>query len=128
MDSLYARDSARKAFQARFGSEACGRLEEGTGGDRRGAGDSAAKPAAPIGNILHWRGCQSFDSASPKQHAQVGGAPPASQLPVATASNGSFLNPMSPFAARVAPGSAACLVDDHDCQSQDTFLESSLQC
>lgn len=117
--SIYARDSACKAFQARFGSEACGRLEEWRGAD------SVAKPAAPI---LRRRGCQSFDSASPKQHAQAGGAPPAGQLPVANTSNGSFLNPMSQFAARVAPGSAARLVDDHDCQSQDTFLESSLQC
>jgi len=87
------------------------------------AGDSAAKPAAPIGSILRRRGCQSFDSA------QVGGAPPAGQLPVATASNDSFLNPMTPFAARVVPGFAARLADDdHDCQSQDTFPESSLQC
>ena len=95
------------------------------GSKARGAGDSVAKPVA---TIPRRRGCQSFDSASPKQHAQVGGAPPAGQLPVATTSNGSFLNPMSPFAARAAPGSAARLVDDHDCQSQDTFLESSLQC
>ena len=116
--SIYARDSARKAFQARFGSEACGRLEER--GRRLGRQARCS--------ILRRRGCQSFDSASPNSTAQVGGAPPAGQLPVATTSNGSFLNPMSPFAARVAPGSAARLVDDHDCQSQDTFLESSLQC
>ena len=41
-------------------------------------------------------------------------------LPCASASDGSFLNSMSPFAARAVPESAVRLVDDHYCQSQDT--------